>query len=372
MLRSMWVIHCLLGFSSGISRVLRIPLQVQQRQSSFESFLSSNSSTQTLLLNNRENLEYYGSVGMGTPPQTFKVLFDTGSANTWLPSSNCPRSNKACHQHTRYEAAKSKSHVRQGQSFLLRYGAGTVSGFLSQDTLNVGGVQLPNLVFGEVVYHQQEIFASVTFDGIVGLGMDRIAWHNTTPFLTQLCQQQLLPSCIFSVFLRREEGEVQGGELILGGIDTSRFTGALQYVPLSDTGYWQFEMDGVYVGQRKIAGTVSTIVDTGTSLMLVPISFYQTLVSTIDPHGLSSSLAQACVFEKLPDIVLVIGGVKFVLSPTDYLLEKQTKSGRMICVSGIIPIDLSYWVLGDVFLGRYYSVYDREKLRIGFATAVQD
>jgi cathepsin D len=367
-----------LSFSPPVEEgIMRIPLSkmpATPRHIARDNGMVSVEDPVEVPINDFQNAQYYGPISIGTPPQKFNVVFDTGSSNLWVPSKKCAFTNLACKTHSKYDSSKSSSYVANGTAFAIRYGSGSLTGTTSQDTVTMGSVSVPNVLFAEAVKEPGVAFLAAHFDGIMGFGFPEISVNGMTPFFQAALASGAIKEPKFAFSLAKDASASSGGELTLGGVDSTKFTGDFTYTPITIKGYWQFAVSGVSVGGASFAGETKAIADTGTSLLAIPKSSLTSLLTKF-PSGAVKPLAageytvDCSKVSDMPTLSFTIGGKTFDLEGADYVLKVQTE-----CLLGVMGIDVPpprgpLWILGDVFLRKYYTVFDYGNSQIGFATA---
>ncbi|NXT89876.1 PEPC protein, partial [Anhinga rufa] len=144
---------------------------------------------------------YFGEISIGTPPQNFLVLFDTGSSNLWVPSTYCQ--TPACFNHAKFNPNKSSTFVGNGQSYTLYYGSGELSVLLGYDTLRIQNITVTKQEFGLSSNEPTQPFYYATFDGILGMAYPSLAVGGTPTALEGMLQQNQLTQPIFSFYFSR-------------------------------------------------------------------------------------------------------------------------------------------------------------------------
>ncbi|KAG7650290.1 putative phytepsin [Arabidopsis thaliana] len=433
-------------------------------------------------LKNYLDAQYYGEIAIGTPPQKFTVIFDTGSSNLWVPSGKCFFS-LSCYFHAKYKSSRSSTYKKSGKRAAIHYGSGSISGFFSYDAVTVGDLVVKDQEFIETTSEPGLTFLVAKFDGLLGLGFQEIAVGNATPVWYNMLKQGLIKRPVFSFWLNRDPKSEEGGEIVFGGVDPKHFRGEHTFVPVTQRGYWQFDMGEVLIAGESTGycgSGCSAIADSGTSLLAGPTAvvaminkaigasgvvsqqcktvvdqYGQTILDLLlaetqpkkicsqiglcaydGTHGVSmgiesvadkenprsssglrdagcpacemavvwiqSQLRQNMTQErivnyineicermpspngesavdcsqlsKMPTVSFTIGGKVFDLAPEEYVL-KIGEGPVAQCISGFTALDIPpprgpLWILGDVFMGKYHTVFDFGNEQVGFAEAV--
>jgi len=185
-----------------------------------------------------------------------------------------------------------------------------------------------------------------------------------------MVNQKLIDEPVFT--FRLGESEEDGGEAIFGGIDSSHYTGKITYVPVRRRGYWEVELEKVKFGDEELElDNTGAAIDTGTSLIALPTDIAEMINAQIGAtKSWNGQYTVPCdKVPGLPDLSFFFNGKAYPIKSTDYILNIQNT-----CISAFTGLDITLpwgtlWIIGDVFLRRYFTVYDLGNDAVGFATS---
>lgn len=314
----------------------------------------------------------------------------------------------------------------------IQYGIGYAEGTYSEDTVTLGGASLPNRAVG-LVSNTTDILGLPgdtngidPSNGIFGLGYPSLSMKDDgmqqTHFVSQLAESKAITDPIFSVFLNPDMRAGNSGEVLLGGIDTNKISGEVQYAPVVS-----YNLSSYYVvpnlnnqstsanntylywtipGQSVSASTGYThnstelqpyILDTGTTLTYVPAQVAEGIVMSVTKNASTTTLDSfngiymvSCDLAKnTQDTVDFEISTSLSAISTDNVIPINVKVSDLVipldsgattasqsqnCMFGIAPdssdLDLTNgetWIIGESVIRSIYTVFDLKQNRIGIA-----
>ncbi|KAI9309079.1 rhizopuspepsin 4 precursor [Cunninghamella echinulata] len=319
------------------------------------------STGQVPLTDDGGDLEYYGTVSVGTPPQDLKLDFDTGSSDLWFASTLCSGCSGS---QTKYDPSKSSTYKKEGKSWQISYGDGSnASGITGLDTVTLGGLSIKDQRI-ELAQKESSQFQNGATDGLLGLGFNTISTVSGTKTpVDNLIDQGLISQPIFGVYFGHAS-QSGGGEYIFGGINKDKVGGEFTTVPVDNSqGFWGLTVDGGKAGSTSI-DQFNGIADTGTTLLLLTDSVAKQVG---DAYGATDNgdgtYSISCDASTLSDLSLTIGGTDFVIPAADLIYDNE--GGK--CIAGFGSAGMEFAILGDVFLKNVYTVFDQGNTQLQFA-----
>ncbi|EER03390.1 conserved hypothetical protein [Perkinsus marinus ATCC 50983] len=375
------------------------------------------------------NTQYFGPIQIGTPPQTATVIFDTGSADMWVPNSRFHPSNS-----TTFVPSASNSFRR------LTYGVGSVQGRMGSDRVCFGAVKNdpssdmvspPPRNLPLCIPHQNLVVSETSkdlegglYDGVMGLGFSALSTTGTTA-LENIISRLAEPVLAFSLIEDPIAAATMGSSITFGGLDGAMYRpDTLTWTPLVGHVYWAMETvlevleekthekdglagdgggavseDGKNDANDDIGAfprqlfiqRQAVVLDSGTSYLLVPrpdfVKFLSALLpsdklaecSALKPSNLLICPCQlqryarkinvrvVCIIDShCPRTQVLVANRQFPIFPADYFTGPALSGGQ--CVLEVqMGHDTSPWVFGDTFMKKFYTVFDVGHSRIGLA-----
>jgi len=321
---------------------------------------------------------YFGTVQVGSPPQQFTVVFDTGSGNLIVPGHDC--ASEACQNHRQFDAAASSSsmpincdgtEVEEGRHpdyVGIKFGTGRIKGHCFTDIICVSHA----CSRGNFISTKKEStspFRDFTFDGILGLAMDSMAQSEEFSVMNRLHSSDILRKPLFSVFL--SESDHESSEIVFGEIKHEHMASELFWVPVQGNfGYWEVLVEDILFDGKPsgLCKGCRVAVDTGTSEIAGPTSSMDALKEMLDLKSDCSNLATR------PDVgfeVLTATGERQVLtlSAAEYADSSDEQCSISLMNIDVPPPKGPLFVFGIPFLQKYFTVYDHGEGMVGFALA---
>ncbi|CAG9333910.1 unnamed protein product [Blepharisma stoltei] len=381
----MFLVSFILLFTSGASAYIKIPLKSISHDSghlAMENF-STNSSmldwAPTAYLKNYINMQYYAQIYTGSPPKLFNVHISTASPWLWIPSTECQYS---CHKCSNYfECNHSSTYDLLSQNYKIHYGTGFIQGDLSSESFSIGdnkALFIKNQTF--ILVNQDGGFNDAIYDGILGLEYNS-RWLKYPTFLDNLKQQGQISKKIFSIFLS-DNGFFgnfnDGSAIIFGGFDLESFSQSqeVKYVDLfQNNGRWEVSLSDLVVSNEQVTNRhFEAHFGIGVGLIYAPQNEFNSIYKGLSKAGKcgieNSFVVCECAgdykVEDYPSISFVLGSThRFSLESQNYFYKYGSKCYLLF---GVNSVEYG-WIIGDVFMRKYYTIFDADYGRIGLSLA---
>lgn len=277
-----------------------------------------------------------------------------------------------------FDDESSSSFLKTTESYTINYVKGTTIGWICYDNIGIGdGDQAISIDQKFLLVYSEADNAGYQPDGLIGFSLET-ADSEFDSLVTSLYKQGKIEKRSFAFYLSDNDwgnaNSIPESNMIIGGYDLEKYSteDSFAYVDLADEndGHWVVLCDEVLMDDTVISIRLYAIVDTGTSFILGPeagvyilyeylYANFNCVIYTNDDFYCDCDAPSG---KNYPDITFVIDGLDFILKPTDYFYPINES-----CLLTIQSFDSNIWLLGDVFIRKWYINFDMDNERIGFA-----
>ncbi|KAJ1033039.1 hypothetical protein NDA16_000318 [Ustilago loliicola] len=317
------------------------------------------------------DIGYVADIQIGSQNQTFRMLIDSGSADTWVLSTAC----QACGStHMKLGDSTSDTFTGLNTRFSIQYGTGDVSGKLARDNLEIAGLDLTNYTFAVTTQESSDFSdETVPFDGLMGLARSELSNADQPTPIDALYAEGKVQAPVMGYHLGRVADGYNDGEVTFGGVDPAKYTGNITEIDnVSSKGFWEASIDAITVDGTDLDLPGRTaILDTGTTLIVAPEADADAVHAKIPGSKSDGQGGSTIPCTTTKQLSFTFGGQEFPVDTRDLLFLPVDQNDLMgDCVSAISAGNVGQkneWLVGATFLKNVYFATNTEANKIGLA-----
>ncbi|KAJ6643864.1 Pregnancy-associated glycoprotein 4 [Pseudolycoriella hygida] len=350
---------CVFGVIVGVSNdgLLRLPVVRRSRRAADEN-------GEKVAMANWRDDDYAVPISIGTPPQPFIVLLDTGSSDLWVPSvkaKDSPDCVNLCSARHFYNESESTTFEKGPGDFFIGYIGASVKGPIAIDTVSIGDLTVTDQMFGS----GESGSHPATFDGVFGVSYALSAQIDKTTVLDRLYDQGQIKKRLLCTKLWKAPAD---SEVIFGGCDVE----ADDWIPVAVPDYWKVNLTKIVVTSSKDGSELVTVdvnavavFDTGAGYNIhMPTKYADPISNALAAKWDGISYLVDCAnFTDLPNVNLHFGDVVIPLSLEDY----AWKSGDECQLGFKKADDANDFLSGTMLYNKGTFIFDMDNSRIGLA-----
>lgn len=287
-------------------------------------------------ITNYENLIHYGSISISN--QKIKVLFDTGSSLSWVASTSCLTCG--IKSSPKFDPQLSKTFKPLGQSFEIQYGSGSIRGELALDSILIDDILLTEVEIGIVTEEFGFTFKKIPINGLIALAPGQ----SSESFIGRLKEKDLKIIEINLAMNDLETGFIKFH---------SEYNIEKKKTIMKDK--WMVGMEIIRFGNLDfcyLMGSCRAVIDTGSSLFIVPRFVYREVVKKFRINADCSN------FFIVPELEIGFDGIYFEVQSDDMVLVDES-----FCTLAFMALDLydgigEFMVLGGTFIRNNIVILD--------------
>ncbi|KAL4474853.1 hypothetical protein ABPG74_001549 [Tetrahymena malaccensis] len=378
--------------------------EISESKESDNSEKKEGKGSQILLpLTNMLNLHYDTELYFGKNKQPFKLIIDTGSTALWIPDVDCIN----CKQNNLwklYNCDKSSTCHSQNKDDMINieYGVGSVDGYVVKENIYLSDKDQTGFEYEFLLVKNVTNFKVLQIQGIIGLGREESSEFNHQTILGSMKKKGVIDQRVFSLFLS-DSSCLGNSVLVFGGYNEDYTQGPISYISVNTNEMWSVEISSAALAlgtqsdssnqkenkRSKLQFSTDTvIIDSGTTKIVLPkpdLSAFMDLlkqdfgiVCELEKRSASAEIfTLVCAesdYQKYPSFLFTLGSSpaeqkEFELTGEEYIESCFYHLQVRKCALRFQYVETEYILLGDTFLRKYYTIFDMDNQRIGFALA---